>query len=153
MACWVVIALLSAPAAAQSFYAGAGLGATTVLDAGEGAPSVYRQFYAVLGFETQGPVGIRVEGAESWGFLWLSGDLTYRFGGGLLQPYAFAGGGLRVTTDQADPIITAGAGLRVPVRRPLSVFAEGRLQQVFSVGTEDSRLSLPVTVGLSLGSR
>ncbi|MGH9895169.1 MAG: hypothetical protein ACREA0_24940, partial [bacterium] len=86
---WILLVLSAAPLAGQSFYIGAGLGPTVGLDAPSGSRSVYRQFFGVLGYKSAGSLGIRLEGAETFGFLWVSTDLTYSLGGRSTQPYAF----------------------------------------------------------------
>lgn len=159
--CWLtlaagaILALSPTLVTAQSFYVGVGLGPTVVLDDVSGGRSVYRQLYGVLGFESARSIGVRLEGAESFGFAWLGVDLTYTFAGGSLRPYAVAGGGVRIDLSDADPLATVGMGLRLNLRRALALFAECRVQRVLgaSVGATEPKLFLPLTVGVAVGSR
>jgi hypothetical protein len=148
---WTVLALSPNPAASQALYAGAGLGPTFVLDGIAGGNSVYRQFYGVLGFQSPRSLGVRLEGTVAFGYAWLSADLTYRFGRGPMKPYGIAGLGLRIDLYDAESLATAGAGLQYAFNRTLSLFAECRLQRVLA--NSPQRTFLPVTVGVSVGSR
>lgn len=106
---WTLLTLPPDSVVGQAVYAGLGVGPTVVLDAVAGSKSVYRQIYGMLGFEAPGAIGVRLEGAESFGFLWLSAELTYSFGERRLRPYLFAGGDCASTS----PIRT-----RSPVGEP-----------------------------------
>jgi hypothetical protein len=146
-----LLAFSPSAAASQALYAGVGLGPTVVLDGVSGGKNVYRQFYGVVGFQPARPFGIRLEGSEAFGFVWLSADLTYRPGGGSLRPYAFAGPGLRIDQSDAEPLATAGAGLQLGLGRTVSLFAECRLQHILADSPQ--KTFLPLTVGVSVWSR
>ena len=147
-----------AAAAQTTLYAGGGIGPSAVLDGGRGNREGNRNWFGVVGVESGGSVGARLEGAETVGRLWLSGDLTYRLTprDRPVRPYAVAGGGLVLdlgVDSGVDPIVTLGAGLRVSVRRLAFLFTEARLQWVPSMSSTsgEARLILPVTVGLGIG--
>jgi hypothetical protein len=122
-------------ARAQAPYVGVGLGPTVVFNQAAGSKTVYRGLYGAIGIDWPSGVGVRLEGTETWGFLWLSTDLTYRFRlrAWPLQPYALAGGGLRIDRDNSDPIGTAGAGARLQLSPLLSLFGEGRVHYLPSL--------------------
>ena len=145
---FTILALSPRGAASQALYAGAGLGATVVLDGISGGKNVYRQFYGVVGFQSARQFGVRLEGSEAFGFVWLSADLTYRPRGGSLRPYAFAGPGLRIDQSDAKPLATAGAGLQLGLSRTVSLFAECRLQHVLADSPQRSFLHFSAWVTL-----
>ena len=154
----VLLASRPGPAMAQALYAGAGLGPTILFDQPTGVKTTYFGGHGVLGLDWPSRIGVRLEGTETYGFLWLSADLTYRWGNqrSPLQPYAVAGAGVRVEIGNADPIGTAGAGVRAKLIGPLFLFGEGRVHYVFSstpalLGPQP-RAFLLLTFGASLVS-
>lgn len=157
----VLVATTPVAATAQALYAEAGLGPTILFDQPTGAKTTYLGVCGGVGLEWRSPIGLRLEGTETYGFLWLSADVTYRFGARTLplQPYALAGAGLRVELDRSDPIGTVGAGARAKLTGPLSLFGEGRVHHVLSSepslppGGFGPRTFLLFTLGVSIASR
>jgi len=148
---WIaLVATTPAPAAAQALYGGAGLGPTILLDKPVGTKTTYWGISGVVGLEWPTPIGLRLEGTEVYGFLWLSADLTYRLADRSrpLQSYAVTGAGFRIDVGNSDPIGTAGAGVRAKLSGPLSLFGEGRVHHVLS--REPTRTFLFLTVGVLL---
>jgi hypothetical protein len=148
-----------ATAAAQTtLYAAAGIGYTAVVDGGRGNRQGNRNWFGMVGLESGGPVGGRVQGAETISRLWLSADLTYRLSARdhPLRPYAVIGGGFvgdLAVGSGVDPLLTIGAGLRIQVRRLIFLFTETRLQWVPSMPATsgEAELILPLTAGLGIG--
>ena len=145
-----------ASAVAQTtLYAGAALGYTAVLDDGSGNKEGNRNWQGMVGLEGGGPVGGRLEAAETVSRLWVSAALTYRLTprDRALRPYAVLGGGLVLDTSEADPLLTLGAGLRAQLSRLIFLFTEARLHWVPSMpaASGDARLILPLTAGLGVG--
>ena len=142
-------------AAQTTLYAGAGLGYTAVLDGGRGNRQGNRNWFGTVGLESGGPVGGRLEGAETLSRLWLSAELTYRMTARdrRLRPYTVIGGGFVLDLSELDPLLTLGAGLRVQVRRQVFLFTEARLQWVPGLPTTSGKaeLILPLTAGLGIG--
>lgn len=147
---------LWAMAVAQTtLYGGAGIGYTAVLDSGRGNRQGNRNWFGMVGLESEGPLGGRLEGAETMSRLWLSAELTFRLSprGRPVRPYAAIGGGFVLDMSEVDPLLTAGAGLRVQVGRLIFLFTEARLQWVPSmpVTSSEPELILPLTAGLGIG--
>jgi hypothetical protein len=144
-----------AEGAQTTLYAGGGVGYTSVLDDGLGNRAGNRNWFGVLGLESAGPVGGRLEGAETISRLWLSADLVYRFRARdrALRPYALVGGGFVLDVSEVDPLLTLGAGLRVQVQRLFFLFSEARLQWVPSMPatSAEPELVLPLTAGIGIG--
>jgi hypothetical protein len=112
-------------------------------------------------FSSGGELGSRgqasacwLEGAETYSFLWISGDVTYRVGPAdwAAHPYGLAGLGFRLDLSDSDPIGTLGMGVEIPMGSPVSLFAEGRLYYVLSIAPDafENRQFLPLTLGLTL---
>jgi hypothetical protein len=143
-------------AAAQTvLHAGAGAGYTGVVDEGRGSRSGNRNWFGMVGVETKGPVGFRLEGAETMSRLWMSADLTYRLGAHErpIRPYSFIGAGFVLDWSKTDPLLTLGAGLRIQASRLVFLFTEARLQWVPSMQATATapELVLPLTAGLGIG--
>ncbi|HEX6435189.1 MAG TPA: hypothetical protein VFZ87_13150 [Gemmatimonadales bacterium] len=142
-------------AAQTTLYAEAGFGYTAVLDEGSGNRGGNRNWQGIVGLESRGPVGGRLEAAETMSRLWLSADLTYRLTprDRALRPYAVMGGGLVLDTSEVDPLLTLGAGLRAQLSRLIFLFTEARLQWVPSMPATsgEAQLILPLTAGLGVG--
>jgi hypothetical protein len=145
----------SASATAQTtLYAGAGIGYTAVLDDGSGNREGNRNLQGMVGLESAGPLGGRLEGAETMSRLWFSADLTYRLTprDRAVRPYALLGGGFVMDWSETDPLLTLGAGLRVQASRLIFLFTEVRLQWVSVPATSgEAQLVLPLTAGLGVG--
>jgi hypothetical protein len=142
-------------AAQTTLYAAAGIGYTAVVDRGQGNPQGNRNWFGMIGLESVGPLGGRLEGAETVSRLWLNADLTYRLStrDRPLRPYALLGGGFVMDLSEVDPLLTLGAGLRVQARRLVFCFAEARLQWVpgMPATSAEAELILPFNVGLGIG--
>jgi hypothetical protein len=149
------VAPWAAAAAQTTLYAGAGIGYTAVLDGGRGNRPGNRDWFGIDGLESGGPVGGRLEVAETISRLWLSADLIYRLSARdrTLRPYAVIGGGFVLDLSEVDPLLTLGAGLRVQVRPLIFLFTEARLQWVPSMPapSAEAELILPLTAGLGIG--
>ncbi|HEX7336085.1 MAG TPA: hypothetical protein VF252_02660 [Gemmatimonadales bacterium] len=145
----------AAAAAQTTFYAGAGFGYTAVVDGGLGNRQGSRNWFGMVGLESGGPVGGRLEGAETMSRLWLSADLTYRLSARdrQVRPYGVIGGGFVLDLSELDPLLTLGAGLRVQAGRLIFLFTEARLQWVPSMPATsgEARLVLPLIAGLGIG--
>jgi hypothetical protein len=139
---------------AQSFYAGGGLGPTVVLDAPNESRSTYPNVYGVLGWASQGPLGARLEGAETYSRVWLSLDAVYRLGdlGSAIRPYAFAGPGVVIDLSRSDPLVNFGGGVWWNASPPLALFAECRFHELLS-GASPGQSVLPITLGIAVGGR
>jgi hypothetical protein len=138
---------------AQSLYAGAGIGPTFVLDAPAGGKSTYTNVYGVLGWQPATPLGVRLEGAETFGWLYLSLDAEYRFGGrgATVRPYAFAGPGAAIDLSEINPLVDIGGGVWWTASPPLSLFAECRLHQLLTGDQSPGQTLLPITIGVAVG--
>jgi hypothetical protein len=145
----------AAAAAQTTLYAGAGVGYTAVLDGGRGNRQGNGNWLGMVGLESGGPVGGRLEAAETMSRLWLSADLTYRLNprDRPLRPYAVIGGGFVLDWSEVDPLLTLGAGLRAQLRPLIFLFTEARLQWVpgMPATSGEAELILPLTAGLGIG--
>jgi hypothetical protein len=148
---WVLAAVvLAAPdLSAQAVYAGAGAGPTFV-------PGEYpdgRNWFGMLGYQSPRGLGFRLSGSETVHRLWLSGDVTYRFGAvrHTVRPYAFGGAGFVIDVSEHDPLLTAGAGLRIRLTSVLSAFAELRAHAGLGLAGREPDTILPFSIGTAIG--
>ncbi len=122
----LVLVTWSAPAHAQQFYVGGGLGYTFALNGLGGA----RNIAAFVGLESRGPLGVRLEGNETISILFLTANVTYAFGSrdAQLQPYLIGGFGAGFEFFEEEELtLNAGVGLRLNLNSNLGLFAEARM--------------------------
>jgi hypothetical protein len=138
-----------APAAAQTLYAGAGVGPTPVLEGAGGN----RNWFGMVGYQGPQAFGGRLSGAETASRLWLSADLTYQPGRPtrVVRPYGVLGVGMALDLNETDAIFTTGAGLRIRLRRLMFVFVEARLQAIPGSPQSGPSAIVPLTFGLGVG--
>jgi len=146
----LLMVLRANPSPAQTLYFGAGIGPSIVLHQTAGAKTTYLGTYGVVGLEWPGHFGLRLEGTETYGFLWLSGDLVYTFTdhSSIVQPYSLAGFGFRTELANSAPIatITTGFGVQGRLGAALSLFADGRVHHAFSSGGSVLLLTAGITL-------
>ncbi len=148
----VVLVTCLAPANAQQFYVGGGLGYTFALKGSGGARNI--AFFVEL--ESRGPLGVRLEGNETISLLFLTANMTYAFGSrdAQLQPYLVGGFGTALDIFEQGYTLNAGGGLRFRyLNSKLALFAEAR---VFRLLDSDPPLTgrstiAPVAVGVRVG--
>ena len=136
-------------AQAQAVYAGFGGGPTPV--PGEGGGN--RNWSGMLGYQGRGAFGARLSGVETASRLWLSAELTYQLSpvGRPVRVYALAGPGYVADFSEGDPLLTAGAGVRVQAHRLLFFFGEARLHTILGSLRDGPRTIAPITVGIGIG--
>lgn len=148
---WVLasIALAGSQLAAQGVYAGAGVGPTFV-------PGEYpdgRHWFGMLAYQSPRGLGFRLSASETVHRIWGSADVTYRFGAirHAVRPYVVAGAGSVVDFSERDPLVTAGAGLRIRLTQVLSIFGELRVHAALGLAGREPDTILPVTIGTAIG--
>jgi hypothetical protein len=150
-AAWALgsIILAGSQLAAQGVYAGAGVGPTFV----PGEYPAGRNWFGMLAYQSPRGLGFRLSASETVHRIWGSADVTYRFGtiGHTVRPYVLAGAGTVVDFSERDPLVTAGAGLRIRLTQVLSVFGELRAHAALGLAGREPDTIVPVTIGTAVG--